>query len=202
MASRLIRARLSPEDHAKIEYIPFWEPDVKSKKLLEMRDLEFLYRPMSKARHLYILQDVKRLTEYFGLQARWPLDSASPWWERPHLAYIAAADMGKGQACRDALYRERWEKGHDICDAATIERIAEEIDIPPRHLLNAPENIDHRQAGVEALAQCIAAGAFGVPFFVANHDKFWGVDRLDFFLEAVKKSGLHPLPAIVPSLMK
>jgi 2-hydroxychromene-2-carboxylate isomerase len=44
-----------------------------------------------------------------------------------------------------------------------------------------------RQEGLEALRRAWRDGIFGVPFFVLGHEKFWGQDRVDEFLEAVHR---------------
>jgi 2-hydroxychromene-2-carboxylate isomerase len=191
LASRMLAGRLAEEERAALEYVPFWEPDPVTLDLLRGRDAAFLYRPMSRERHLYILQDVKRLARHFGYAMQWPVDPASPWWERPHLAYVAARRVGRAEACFEALYRRRWEQGQDICAEGTLVEVAAEIGVAPDLLLGAPDDPASRAAGVDALEAAYRDSVFGVPFFVLGADRFWGSDRLEFFLDALARRGVH-----------
>ena len=76
-----------------VRRIPFWEPDRLSQKLLAEAGGSFVYQPMSREKHFYILQDVRRLTRARGLEVSWPVDR-DPHWEVPHLAWFAAARHG------------------------------------------------------------------------------------------------------------
>lgn len=172
---------------AALDYVPFWEPDKCFTQQLRARGKEFLYRPMSRAHHLYILQDIRRLARDHGLAMRWPVDSDRPWWERPHMAYLAASRIGLGAACRDAIYRARWQRGEDICDPAVIARVAGEIGVAADILLMAPDDPAVCQDALAALESCIDANAFGVPYFVAGRESFWGSDRIDPFLRSARK---------------
>lgn len=186
LAVHLLRRLASAQILDSIEYIPFWEPDSRFVQQLQACGKEFLYRPMSRAHHLYILQDVRRLAAEQGLAMRWPVDEASPRWERPHLAYLAAARLGFGEVCREAIYRARWERGENICAATTIESVADEIGVERQRLIEAPEDPAVRQDALEALESCVDANAFGVPYFVAGREAFWGSDRIVPFLRSAQ----------------
>ncbi len=114
-------------DFSRLERVPFWEPDEKSRKLLEADGVIFPYRPMSRERHLYILEDVKRISAAQGVRVRWPVDPPTPFWERPHLAAIRAEALGIGDAFFWAVYHARWIEGRDICAASTIIDIARQL---------------------------------------------------------------------------
>src|ERR1700722_19692507 len=57
-----------PDAHDVLEFIPFWEPDPDTEKALAERDAAFHYAEISKAKHLYILHDTKRLASKVGLK--------------------------------------------------------------------------------------------------------------------------------------
>lgn len=189
LAARVIGGLGSADRHG-ISYIPFWEPDETTLRALHALGGEFLYTPMSKAKHLYILEDIRRLATNAGVQYAWPID-VNPWWELPHLAYFAARGCGKGREFFDATYRARWEQGRDICDERTIAEIGAEIGAPPEVLVSAPNDAEIRRAGAEALYECYRDGVFGVPFFVHRREKFWGVDRLEAFVRALGAGGKY-----------
>ena len=170
--------RLFGADFGRIERIPFWEPDRESRDQLAADGYEFLYRPMSRERHLYILQDVKRLTRDLGLRLRWPIDPTQPWWEPPHLAYLAAERLGRGEDFLWATFRARWEEGRNICDEATLASIACSLDLETASIATAAADPVIRAAGVTMLASGAHDMVFGVPFFVAGRDRYWGQDRI------------------------
>lgn len=181
-----IGARLLEEyaDPAELgcEYIPFWEPDQQTLALLAARGGEFLYATMSRQKHLYILQDIKRLTTRLGYAMQWPIDPEEPWWDLPHLAYIAARRHNKEREFFWAVYRARWEMGRNICAVETIRDLAVEVGLDPDMLATAPDDPTIRQEGAEALFQCYRDGVFGIPFFMEGRAKFWGVDRFIAFI--------------------
>src|SRR5207248_235568 len=55
-------------DRHGISYIPFWEPDEITLRDLRALGGEFLYTPMTKAKHLYILEDIRRLATSAGVR--------------------------------------------------------------------------------------------------------------------------------------
>ncbi|MFF7793100.1 DsbA family protein [Streptomyces sp. NPDC007991] len=177
--------------------IPFWEPDALSQKLLTEAGGSFVYQPMSREKHFYILQDVRRLTRARGLDVSWPVDR-DPHWEVPHLAWFAAARHGVDAAFTDAVFRARWLEGRDICDPAVVADIARDVGADPDEAAGAFDSDTYRAAGVEALLSISRDGVFGVPFFVAGAEKFWGLDRLAPFLAALDGSGTGPAATEAP----
>ncbi|MFI9629729.1 2-hydroxychromene-2-carboxylate isomerase [Streptomyces sp. NPDC052042] len=181
-----------PDVAAQVEWRPFWEPDPASRELLREAGGEFPYVAMSRAKHLYILQDVRRLARERGLEAAWPIDR-DPCWEVPHLAYLAAADAGLGEEFVALVHRVRWNEGRDICDPATIAAVATELGLGQDRLAKASTDPELRERGAGALLAVHRDGVFGVPFFVNGFEKFWGVDRLPAFVESVRaRTGAAP----------
>lgn len=168
----------------RLEWRPFFEPDEQSAKALAEAGGSFPYVAMSRAKHLYILQDVRRLAGERGLRMAWPIDH-EPCWEVPHLAYLAALDAGRGPEFIAASHRARWEEGRDICDRSVIAELAAELGLPGGRLASAADDRQLRARGVQALLAVDRDGVFGVPFFVDRYDKYWGVDRLPAFAAAL-----------------
>lgn len=174
-----------PDLAERLTWAPFWEPDAGSSALLAEAGGEFPYRPMSRAKHLYVLQDVRRLAADRGLRVAWPIDR-QPHWEVPHLGYLAAARLGAAAEYLAACYRARWQEGRDICDRATVAAVAKELGLPPAELSGAADDLGLRAEGTRALLEVHRDGVFGVPFFVHAGAKFWGVDRLEPFAATVR----------------
>ncbi|QFU90536.1 2-hydroxychromene-2-carboxylate isomerase [Amycolatopsis sp. YIM 10] len=175
----------------QLEWIPFWEPDDWSTRLLTEAGAEFPYTVMSRPKQLYVLRDVARLAASRGLRVRWPIDR-EPRWEVPHLAYLVAARDGLGPAFVATAYRVRWEENGDICDPEVVAAIAGEIGAAADECAAAAESPRWRRAGLEALLAAVDEGVFGVPFFARGYDKYWGVDRLPLFLDAISAAEVVP----------
>ncbi|MFV8132317.1 2-hydroxychromene-2-carboxylate isomerase [Streptomyces syringium] len=168
-----------------IEWRPYWEPDEVSNRLLAEEGVQLPYVPMSKEKHFYILQDVKRLSAERGLQVAWPIDK-NPNWAISHLGYLVAQDEGRGRDYIAAVSRARWELGHDIADRKVIAAVAEELGLDPDRVANAVDDERLRTRGLDILREMERDGVFGVPFFIHRRDKFWGIDRLPAFVETVR----------------
>jgi 2-hydroxychromene-2-carboxylate isomerase len=175
-----------PDVAERIEWLPFWEPDEPALDELERSNIKLPYVPMSKEKHLYILQDVRRLARARGLEMVWPVDPA-PRWEVSHLAYLAAERLGAGPEFIAETYRRRWEIGDDISAPKTMAWVGREIGVDPEALMGAHEDPVIREKGIEALNSLHRDGVFGVPFFIVGFDKYWGVDRLSDFVGSVRE---------------
>ncbi|MEV5241991.1 DsbA family protein [Streptomyces cinnamoneus] len=174
-----------PDVADAIEWRPYWEPDDIGQKLLTEEGIQLPYVPMSKEKHFYILQDVRRLAAERGLTIAWPVDR-DPNWDVSHLAYLLAEDEGRGRDFIGAAYRARWEQGLELWDRDVIARIGDELGLDGRRLANAADDAEVRQRGLVELRKVYRDGVFGAPFFIHRHDKFWGSDRLAGFVTAVR----------------
>jgi 2-hydroxychromene-2-carboxylate isomerase len=187
MVSHQLERRL-PQWHDALECIPYFEPDEQTWKSLNEQQIEMHYADMSKAKHLYILQDTKRLSAKHGLTMKWPVD-VDPWWVLPHHAYMAARRNGNGKELYWALSEARWERGENICEVDVLRRIADSIGLDGDTLAKAPEDADIRAEGIEALDKAYMDDVFGVPFLKMGPHRFWGLDRIDDFLSAHQRAG-------------
>ncbi len=183
MALKVLEQRV-PDYATRYELIPFFEPDAESAAALAERGGEFHYVAMSKAKHLYILNDTKRLAAGLGLDLVWPID-VDPWWELPHLAWIRARELGCEREFYTAVTDARWLHGRDICEPEVLEETLRQAGLPILPLLTAPHDPAIRAAGVEALMRVYEDDVFGVPYFRSGPHKFWGLDRVEQFVAAV-----------------
>ena len=182
LAWRDLRAS-DPARLAGLELVPFWEPDQAHAAELGEQGQAFLYAPMSREKHLYILSDVRTLASERGLSIKWPVDAA-PRWEVAHHAFFVAHQHGKAHDFIDAVCSARWQQGLDISDPGVVASIAARLGLPAQEAARAHQDPARRAQGRAALERCVNDGVFGVPFFVSKRDKFWGLDRLPRFLLA------------------
>jgi 2-hydroxychromene-2-carboxylate isomerase len=185
IATRMIADRLTPAEHARIDFVPYWEPQPATLALLRARGCEFLYQPMSREKHLYILQDVKRITRSLGLKHIWPIDRDAVW-ELPIKAYLLARQLGKAAEFREVVYRARWQDGANIHCGEVLEQLGNECGIQAAEIGSAANSPAIEQEAVECLVAAWNDGVFGIPFFKIGNDKFWGVDRLSAFVAAMR----------------
>ncbi|MBU3862707.1 DsbA family protein [Streptomyces sp. 4503] len=192
-----------PQAPEVIEYYPYWDPDEKTRAALEERDSGFHYTQMSKAKHLYILQDTKRLSTRYGYTMSWPVD-VDPWWELPHLAWLKARHLGRERDFYAAVSAARWERGENICDTEVLHRVAEAAGFDGDEMVAAAHDPALRAEGVDALAAAYDDDVFGIPYFKVGRHRFWGLDRVDGFLDelipALRKAGVdvaEPVPEAI-----
>ena len=188
--------RAIPDVHQRLEFIPYWEPDARTREALQQRDAEIRYAPMSKAKHLYILQDTKRLAAELGLRIVWPVD-VNPWWEISHLGWLQARRMGAGSAFYKAVTEARWLRGENISAPDVIRRLAESAGLDGNAIVQAAEDPEIRAEGVEALVEAYQDDIFGVPYFRIGGHRCWGFDRVDRFIAELtgkpRSNGDHPV---------
>jgi 2-hydroxychromene-2-carboxylate isomerase len=179
-----------PDVAERVQFVPYWEPSNEvAEDLRRIHGAKVLYAPMSKAKHLYILADTKRMAAHLGYRLSWPVDR-SPCWDVPHFAFIRAEAIGQGRRMMQEFMAARWELSENICDAGTVRRLAENCDIPADTFLQAPSDPATRSAGLVALSEAYRQSVFGVPFFTVGRQRFWGVDRLALFVAATRDAGL------------
>lgn len=171
-----------PDVHDQLEFIPYWDPDPRTEQAMAERGAEFHYAQMSKAKHLYILQDTKRLAQRLGLHMTWPVD-IDPCWEIPHLAWLAARREGRGPEFFAAVTQARWDRGEDICDAAVIQRLGTSAGLDGAALAAAADDPEIRAEGIGCLVAAFEDDIFGIPYFRVGRHRYWGFDRLDAFLD-------------------
>ncbi|MEU1161409.1 2-hydroxychromene-2-carboxylate isomerase [Streptomyces sp. NPDC090075] len=181
----------------RLEWLPFFEPDETSARMLRERGGRFPYSEMSREKNRYVLQDVGRITKARGITVNWPVD-VDPVWEVPHLGYLVAAREGRGHDYIAAVYRARFGAGRDVCDPATIADIGRELGIHPEVISRAHEDPALREQGADILLRVCTDGVFGVPFFVQGFTRFWGLDRLDAFAEHVR-TGAASAASLAPA---
>ncbi|HEV2371958.1 MAG TPA: DsbA family protein, partial [Streptosporangiaceae bacterium] len=149
MAVERLRREL-PDPHTVCEFVPYWDPDDVTQQALADRGGSFHYVQMSKAKHLYLLHDTKRMAARLGLPMRWPID-IDPWWELPHLAFLVAREMGAEVEFYTEVTAARWQRGEDVCTPQVLATVARRCGLDPKPLLAAPYDPGARAAGVQCL---------------------------------------------------
>lgn len=136
----------------------------------------------------YMLVDIARLADAYGLALQRPtvLDTE---WVRPHASFIYAQDQGKGHAFGLSLSRARWSEGKDVGDNTVLAEVAIKLGLDASALVAAADDVAYQTRVVEGMIQGATEDSiFGVPLFVYRGEPFWGNDRIEWVLRAIRKA--------------
>ncbi|MEU1969552.1 DsbA family protein [Micromonospora sediminicola] len=181
LAIRRLR-QVVPDLSSAIDLYPYWDPDDRTTAALKRRGGEFHYVQMSRAKHLYMLMDTKRLAQKQGLTMAWPID-IDPWWELPHLALLHARRAKREWAYYDAITEARWGRGDDICTPDVVAHAAVVAGLDPDEAVSASSNPSLQSEAVDSLYQAYLDDIFGIPYIKWGRHRFWGFDRIQPFLD-------------------
>jgi 2-hydroxychromene-2-carboxylate isomerase len=103
--------------------------------------------------------------------------------------WVDDRDPAKARQLAKALYTAYFAGNRDIGPAPVVCEIANSIGIDAGELGKALEDPAMKERGKREVDAAIAAGVFGSPFFVADREPFWGVDRVPMLEKWVKTGG-------------
>jgi 2-hydroxychromene-2-carboxylate isomerase len=105
---------------------------------------------------------------------------------------IAAIEAGHDP---DRLLRRAfagvWEDELDLADAETLVRLADESGLPGKALVERSAADEISQQYEQNRQDALAADVFGSPAYVLDGEVFWGQDRIELLVDALK-SGRAP----------
>lgn len=184
MAIEQVRRRV-PRMAALVDFCPSWEPCAEIRQAMTERAAEVLYTPMSKAKHLYLLADVKRQAARLGYPLAWPIDVDQPW-ELPHLAWLYARRKGQEEVLYRALIEARWHRGEPICEPKTLAEVAGQAGLDGAAMVAAEHDPAIRAEAVDAMVAGYEDDVFGIPYFKIGRHRLWGLDRVDDVVAALE----------------
>jgi 2-hydroxychromene-2-carboxylate isomerase len=111
----------------------------------------------------------------FRMPSRFPIPAQTP--SRIVLS-LRARDPALAARVAKALYRAYFVDDRDISDPAVAAEVAGGAGADAAAARAAVDDPAVKEALKGEVAQAIAAGVFGSPFFVVDGEPFWGVDRL------------------------
>jgi 2-hydroxychromene-2-carboxylate isomerase len=134
----------------------------------------------------YIREDAARWARKLGL--RWkepPLGSIDT--TDAAAGYYFAREQGRERQYRNAVFRARWSEGRNIADRTVLAECAAQAGLTRPAYSAALDDARYRDEVPKALMQCMQDRIFGVPIFIVDGTRFWGNDRIDFMLEALRQ---------------
>ena len=141
----------------------------------------------------YIVKDVNRIASAYGLDMKWP-EPFDTDWLAVHIAYIYAAEQGKGIPLCLAVYHARFVEGKDVGDEMMMREISLACGLDADTLIEAQTKRQYKRTLLQGMASAGEKGVFGVPFFVYKDSIYWGNDRLEWLLREINDSSGTLLP--------
>jgi 2-hydroxychromene-2-carboxylate isomerase len=136
----------------------------------------------------YIRKDTARIAEAYGFTAA-PEIKLDTDWVRPHAAYVYAQDQAKGLAFGRGLFEARFVHGLDVGEDAVMAEVARALALEADPLVAAAADPVYQTRVVQGMIQGAQEDSiFGVPYFVFRGETFWGNDRIEWLVRAIRKA--------------
>jgi 2-hydroxychromene-2-carboxylate isomerase len=79
-----------------------------------------------------------------------------------------------------------WEDELNLADAATLVRLADDSGLPGKALVERSGTDEISQKYEQNRQEALAADVFGSPAYVLDGEVFWGQDRIELLMDALK----------------
>ena len=169
--------------------------NTRAERELAAHSVELEYRPMysprkggggpniSPAKLKYLFEDVGRFAEEYGLSL-----NPGPFADTGNACrgFLYAQEKGGAREYHDAVYAARWLEGKDIGDEAVLTEIAERCGLNRGEFLAALKAPRYSDALDQINKDAEADGVFGIPTFLYRGERFWGNDRIEWLIRALK----------------
>lgn len=172
-------------------------------KICEQTDSQLVYKPILlggvfkatgnaspatiPAKGRYMFQDLDRYAKRYGVPLKF----------NPHFPIntlmLMRAVIGmqlrhpeRFQAFIDCLFHALWVEGRSLNDPATVAAVLTRNGFDPNEVLALTADEDVKAALKDNTEQAVKRGVFGAPCMFIGDQMFFGQDRLDFVLEALR----------------
>jgi 2-hydroxychromene-2-carboxylate isomerase len=161
----------------KLEYVPVFPPP------------NFANDPTAVPNKLaYIQQDVARIAAAYGLPFKMS-DKLDCEWVRPHASFLYASDRGTGPAFARGAFDARFSRGMDLGDDAVLAEIGAGVGLDAQAVIAAARDPELQTRVVQGMMRGVQEDSiFGVPYFVHRGERYWGNDRIDWLVRAIKRA--------------
>jgi 2-hydroxychromene-2-carboxylate isomerase len=171
-------------------------------KLVEKYGVTVAYRPFRILEAMKIVGNRPTTIEsaakgkYAGADlARWVHRYSVPFERNPHRRnfdfallgqiVLAANELGRGQACVNAIFAATWASTDDIGDKAVLAKRLDAAGLAAAKLIEQASSADYAAKLNDATTKAAERGVFGAPTVFVGDEQFFGNDRLDFVAEAL-----------------
>ena len=103
--------------------------------------------------------------------------------------WVEDRDAAQARSLAKALYKAYFVDGIDISAPQAVIDVAKSVGVDGASLAAALEDPALKERAKKEVESAIAAGVFGSPFFIADGEPFWGVDRMPMLEEWIRTGG-------------
>ncbi len=143
-----------------------------------------------------MLLDHKRSYQYEDA-ARWARKLGLPWHssappEGPvdaldaSLGYYIAREKSREREYRNGVFRALWAEGRDIDDRDVLGDCATDAGLSRPDFLKRLDDERYREELMSRSVAGFEERVLGLPLFIVDGQRFWGNDRVEFLLEALR----------------
>jgi 2-hydroxychromene-2-carboxylate isomerase len=133
----------------------------------------------------YIWEDSQRFADAYGLSFK-PPDPIDTDWARPHTAFLYAEAESRGPAFAKEAFAARFTRGEDLASDATLARVASEVGLEPERVIAAADDSGFRERLGQGFVAAAGDAIFGVPTFIYGNQMFFGNDRIEWLVKAIR----------------
>ncbi len=180
LAWHTIHKRIVEVNNAEIEYCPvFLTRILKSHNIIP---------PISiPARRQYNRQDVQRFAKKYGIVLKMP--PKMPFLSLYSLKFFLAIEKSIEQKkFMSRIMQAIWAEQKDGANSTVIQQIATEIGLDAKKLARKAISVETKKKLDQNNTEAIRKGVFGVPSFCVEKELFFGNDRIDFVIEALRSN--------------
>lgn len=172
-------------------------------KICRQTDSQLIYRPMLlggvfkatgnaspitvPAKGRYMFQDLDRYAKRYGVPLKFnPNFPINTLMLMRAVTGMQLRHPERFQAFIDCLFHALWVEGRRLDDPATVAAVLTQNGFDPNEVLALTADETVKAALKESTEEAVQRGVFGAPSMFVADQLFFGQDRLDFVLEALR----------------
>ncbi|MHC8382806.1 2-hydroxychromene-2-carboxylate isomerase [Pseudomonas sp. LB3P14] len=172
-------------------------------KICEQTDSQLIYKPMLlggvfkatgnaspatiPAKGRYMFQDLDRYAKRYGVplkfQPHFPINTLML---MRAITGMQLRHPERFQLFIDCLFHALWVEGRDLDDPAIVASVLTQHGFDPNEVLALTADEEVKAALKDNTEKAVQRGVFGAPSMFVDNQLFFGQDRLDFVLEALR----------------
>ena len=139
------------------------------------------------AKAAYMNDDLQRFSNHYGVPFNW-----TPHFPINTLALMRGAvayqdDPVASSTYRDAIFMAIWVEGLNLNELDVIGQVLTDAGLDPEELMKRIGQQTVKDQLIANTEQAVNRGVFGAPTFFVGEQMFFGQDRLDFVIEALRE---------------
>lgn len=154
-----------------------WKPVLIGITILKVMGLKPL--PETPLKGPYLKHDAVRLAEYYGVPFRYHgLSGINSLAALRAFVVLNERDPRLAKSLMQKVFERLWVRGLDITGTSAVIEEATALSLEQAALTRDIESEHAKTLLKQQVDAAIAAGVFGVPYFVVDGEPMWGVDRI------------------------